>query len=144
MSAEVFDLGGCKMAKIQRTDEQWAEQLDAEQFRVCREKGTEPAFSGKYWDSKDSGVYRCVACGEALFASTTKYDSGCGWPSFYAPMDAEGVTELADDSLGMRRTEVICKQCDSHLGHVFPDGPPETGLRYCINSASLKLDKDTD
>ena len=132
------------MAKIQRTEEQWAEQLDAEQFRVCREKGTEPAFTGKYWDCKDSGVYRCVACGEALFASTTKYDSGCGWPSFFEPMDTQGVTELADDSLGMRRTEVICKQCDSHLGHVFPDGPPETGLRYCINSASLNLDKDTD
>jgi peptide-methionine (R)-S-oxide reductase len=129
------------MAKIQKTQEQWAQQLDPEQFRVCREKGTEPAFTGKYWDCKEEGVYRCVACGEALFESETKYDSGCGWPSFYAPMNAEGITEMADNSHGMQRTEVVCSHCDSHLGHVFPDGPPQTGLRYCINSASLDLKK---
>lgn len=129
------------MSKITRSDQEWAELLDSEQFRVCRKKGTERAYSGKYWDTKEPGMYRCVGCGEPLFSSDTKYDSGCGWPSFYQPADAANITELADNSHGMQRTEVVCSHCESHLGHVFPDGPPETGLRYCINSASLDLDK---
>ena len=129
------------MPKITRSNEEWAEKLDAEQFRVCREKGTEPAFSGKYCDSKEPGMYRCAGCGEPLFSSENKYDSGSGWPSFFRPLDTTRINELADNSHGMQRTEVVCSQCESHLGHVFPDGPPETGLRYCINSASLSLDK---
>ncbi len=127
--------------KIEKTEAQWREELDADTYRVCREKGTEPAFTGEYWDLKDEGMYLCAACGEALFSSGTKYDSGSGWPSFYAPVDSGSVEELPDSSHGMVRTEVVCNRCGSHLGHVFPDGPPETGLRYCINSASLKFDK---
>jgi peptide-methionine (R)-S-oxide reductase len=129
------------MSKVTRSEEEWAELLDSEQFRVCRKKGTERAYTGKYWDTKESGMYRCIGCGEPLFSSDTKYDSGCGWPSFYQPAEASNITELADNSHGMQRTEVVCSKCDSHLGHVFPDGPPETGLRYCINSASLDLEK---
>ena len=127
--------------KIDKTDAEWRDELDPETYRVCREKGTEPAFTGAYWNLKDEGMYRCAACGEPLFSSTTKYDSGSGWPSFYAPVDDGSVGELPDNSHGMVRTEVVCGRCESHLGHVFPDGPPETGLRYCINSASLKFDK---
>ena len=125
----------------QVSDEELRKKLDAEQYHVLREKGTERAFTGKYWDLKDAGMYRCAACGEPLFSSETKYDSGSGWPSFYAPADGESVKESVDRSHGMIRTEVVCAKCESHLGHVFPDGPPESGLRYCINSASLDFEK---
>ncbi len=128
------------MAKIEKSDKEWRRQLTPEQYEVAREAGTERAFTGKYWDTKTPGVYRCVCCGEPLFDSATKYDSGSGWPSFYEPIDADAVTTRADDSLMMRRTEVLCANCDAHLGHVFPDGPEPTGLRFCMNSASLDLE----
>jgi peptide-methionine (R)-S-oxide reductase len=131
-----------EQGKTGNKDEKWREELDPEQYHVLREKGTERAFTGKYWDLKDDGTYHCAACGEPLFSSETKYDSGSGWPSFYAPADKDSVDELADTSHGMVRTEVVCKNCESHLGHVFPDGPQDkTGLRYCINSASLDFKK---
>ncbi len=127
--------------KISKTEEEWKQQLTPEEFEVCRNKGTEAPFSGKYWDCKEEGIYRCNGCGNELFHSDTKFDSGTGWPSFWAPVSDEGVSAEMDDSLHMSRTEVLCSKCDAHLGHVFPDGPQPTGQRYCINSVSLKLDK---
>lgn len=125
---------------VQKTDQEWREQLTPEQYHVCREHGTERPFTGKYWDSKEDGIYRCVCCGNDLFTSDTKFDSGTGWPSFWDAIDPEKVTTIEDLSLGMRRIEARCAKCDSHLGHVFPDGPQPTGLRYCMNSASLDLE----
>ncbi len=123
--------------KITRTEEEWRRLLTPEQYRILREHGTEPAFTGKYWNHKEPGIYRCAGCGLPLFSSEAKYDSGTGWPSFYAPIDPAHVETSDDYSLGMHRIEVHCAACGGHLGHVFPDGPPPTGLRYCINSAAL-------
>ncbi len=125
---------------IQLSDEQWRERLTPEQYEVLRREGTEPPFTGRYWNVKEDGVYRCAGCGTELFRSDTKFDSGTGWPSFYEPAVAENVELRSDRSLGMRRTEVRCRRCGGHLGHVFPDGPAPTGERYCINSCSLQLD----
>jgi peptide-methionine (R)-S-oxide reductase len=128
--------------KVRKSNAQWKELLTPEQYRVTREQGTERAYTGEYWNSKESGVYRCVGCGTPLFHSRDKFDSGTGWPSFSAPLHPDHVREEEDRSLFMRRIEVLCAACDAHLGHVFPDGPRPTGLRYCLNSAALRLDRD--
>jgi len=127
--------------KIQKSEDEWKKDLTPEQYQVCRMKGTERPFTGEYYNTKDPGIYKCAACGNELFDSNTKYDSGTGWPSFYKPINEENVETEEDRSYGMSRTEVVCSKCGAHLGHVFPDGPRPTGLRYCINSVSLKLDK---
>lgn len=127
------------MAKITKSDDEWRQELTPEQYEVAREAGTERAFTGKYWDTKTDGVYHCVCCARPLFDAATKYDSGSGWPSFYAPIENDAVKTQEDDSMMMRRIEVLCASCDAHLGHVFPDGPRPTGLRFCMNSASLDL-----
>ena len=126
--------------KVVKPEEEWREQLTPEQFAVCRKQGTERAFTGAYWDNHEPGTYKCVACGEPLFSSEAKYESGTGWPSFYEPIDPQNVETEEDRSLFMRRTEVRCAACGSHLGHVFPDGPRPTGLRYCLNSVSLDFE----
>jgi len=129
---------------IVKTTKEWKEVLTPEQFEICINKGTEPPFTGKYYNNKDKGTYKCICCGEELFKSDTKYDSGSGWPSFWKPLSDEKIEYISDNAYGMIRTEVNCKKCGAHLGHVFDDGPKPTNLRYCINSISLKLDKNDE
>ena len=126
--------------KITKTAAEWQKELSPEEYRICREKGTEPAFTGRYYNEHGEGVYNCRCCGAPLFSSAAKYESGSGWPSFWQPVNGEAVGENRDATHGMVRTEIVCQKCDAHLGHVFTDGPKPTGLRYCVNSASLKLD----
>ncbi|MDP9228093.1 MAG: peptide-methionine (R)-S-oxide reductase MsrB [Actinomycetota bacterium] len=130
------------MEKVKKTEEEWKRELTPEQYEIVRQKGTEPPFTSELNDEKAAGTYQCVACGQPLFSSETKFESGTGWPSFYEPMDDEAVETESDNSLLMRRTEVLCSRCDAHLGHVFDDGPDPTGQRYCINGCALKLDAD--
>jgi peptide-methionine (R)-S-oxide reductase len=130
--------------KVALSEAEWKQRLTPEQFRVMREKGTERAFTGKYWETKTPGTYKCAACGEPLFESDAKFDSGCGWPSFFKPLAGSKLVETRDETLGMVRTEITCAKCGAHMGHVFDDGPPPTGLRYCINSVSIDLEPKKD